>query len=198
MKKLQWIQVCIFMSVSLFTMSVFVSLHNVCLCLFLHLPLFFHLSLLSSLSSHMSLVSFSFFSYTSFSVSLFSSLQDTDSERIYLVSLPRRERERIEFPNKEWINSRRNKPQKRKTSSLLHNSEADGGRTWFGRNSLRSDKTKDHDIQEFLETLFSKCSILVQLGACPRERSANFTKLGHMQWFSTTHCWQLALRKRYV
>ena len=41
---------------------------------------------------------------------------------------PRRERERIEFSFQKWINSRRNEPQKRKTNSLLHNSEPDGGR----------------------------------------------------------------------
>ena len=95
----------------------------------------------------------------------------SDSERIYRVSPPRRERERIEFLNKKWINSRRNKPQKRKTSSLLHNSEPAGGRIWLGRNSLRSDKTKDRATREYLETP-SKYSILVQLGVCQRERSA--------------------------
>ena len=36
-------------------------------------------------------------------------------ERSHGVSLPRRERERIEFPNKKWINSRRNKPQEKKS-----------------------------------------------------------------------------------
>ena len=32
------------------------------------------------------------------------------TERIYRVHLPRRERECIEFQNRKWINSRRNKP----------------------------------------------------------------------------------------
>ena len=56
--------------------------------------------------------------------------QKTDPERIHRVSLPRPERKRIEFYDKKWINSRRNEPQKRKTSSLLHNSEPDGGWIW--------------------------------------------------------------------
>ena len=38
---------------------------------------------------------------------------------------------------------------------------------------MRSDETKDHAIQEYLETL-SKYSILVQFGACPRERELQF------------------------
>ena len=41
---------------------------------------------------------------------------------------------------------------------------------------MRSDKTKDHAIQEYLET-FSQYSILVQLGGCPGERSSNFAKI---------------------
>ena len=44
------------------------------------------------------------------------------------------------------------KPQKKKTSSLLHNCEPDGGRIWLGENPLRFDKTSDHAIQEYLET----------------------------------------------
>ena len=94
--------------------------------------------------------------------------QFTDSERIYRVSLPRREREWIEFYNLKWINSRKNKPQKRKTIGLLHNSELDGGCRW---NSVRSHETKDRAIQEYLETP-SKYCILVQFEARPRERSA--------------------------
>ena len=47
--------------------------------------------------------------------------QYTDSERIYRVPSPRREREWIEFYYEKWINSRRNKPQKKedKRSSSL-------------------------------------------------------------------------------
>ena len=43
----------------------------------------------------------------------------------------------------------------------------------LGQTLLRSDKTKDHAIQEYLETL-SKYNILVQFGAGPRERTAVF------------------------
>ena len=48
---------------------------------------------------------------------------------------------------RNWITSRKNKPQKRKTSGLHHNSEPDGGRTWLGEQSLGSDKTIDHAMQ---------------------------------------------------
>ena len=65
--------------------------------------------------------------------------QRTVAERIYRVPLPRREREWIEFYKKKWINSRRNKPQKRKTSGLQHCRESDGGRFGHGGNSSRSD-----------------------------------------------------------
>ena len=121
--------------------------------------------------------------------------QFPDSERIYRVPLPRREREWIEFYNKKWINSRRNKPQKRKTSSLLHYRESDGGRIWHGRHSMRSDRTNDRAIQEYLETI-SKYSILVQFEARPRERSAIFQTPSHAVVLYNTL--QLALRKRYV
>ena len=46
----------------------------------------------------------------------------------------------------------RKKPQERKTSSILHYSEPDGGRTWYGRNSMRSDESKDRATQDYLET----------------------------------------------
>ena len=60
--------------------------------------------------------------------------------------------------NKKWINSRKNKPQERKTSGLLHYSESDGRRFWHGRNSTRLDETKDRSIQEYLETPSKYCS----------------------------------------
>ena len=63
----------------------------------------------------------------------------------------------------------REKPQERKTSSILHHSEPDGGRTWHGWISMLSCETKDRAIQEYLETTL-KYSILVQFGACSRER----------------------------
>ena len=44
---------------------------------------------------------------------------------------------------KKWINSRRKKPQERKTCGVLHYSESDGWWTWYGGNSTRSDETKD-------------------------------------------------------
>ena len=46
------------------------------------------------------------------------------------MPLSRREREWVEFCDKKWIRSRRNKPQKRKTSGLLHGPH--GGRIWHG------------------------------------------------------------------
>ena len=64
----------------------------------------------------------------------------------------KKEREWIEFYKKKWIYSRRNKPQERKASGLLHYSEPDGRRIWHVRNSTRSDETKDCDIKENLET----------------------------------------------
>ena len=120
--------------------------------------------------------------------------QFTDSERIYRVSSPRREREWIEFYNEKWINSRKNKPQKRKTVGLLHNSELDGG---CRGNSVRSHETKDRAIQEYLETP-SKYCFLVQFEARPRERSAILPNAVTCSRSPQTHCLQLALRKRYV
>ena len=72
---------------------------------------------------------------------------------------------------KKWINSRRNKPQERKTSGLLHYSEDDGGRIWHWRNSMQSDEAKDRAIQDYLETS-SKYGILVHFEARPKEMSA--------------------------
>ena len=115
-----------------------------------------------------------------------------DSERIYRVPQPRREREWIEFNDEKLMNSRRKQPQKRKTSGLLLYSEPDGGSIWDGGNSTRSDESKDRVIQEYLETL-SKYSISVRFEARPRREICNFTKRGHMQSFSTTHCLQLEL-----
>ena len=95
----------------------------------------------------------------------------TDSERIYRVPPPRRERVWIEFHNRKWINSRRKKPEERKTSGVLHYSEPDGWWIWYGRNSTRSDETKDRAIQEYLKTV-SKYCILVQFEVRSRERLA--------------------------
>ena len=72
--------------------------------------------------------------------------------RIYRVHLPRREREWIEFDNKIWTDSRREKPQMRKTSRVLHCSESDGGWKQYGRHSTRYNKTKNRPIKEYLET----------------------------------------------
>ena len=69
------------------------------------------------------------------------------------------------------INSRRKKPQERKTSSILHNSEPDGRWKWYGRSATRLDETKDRSIQEYLETP-SKYGVLVQLEARSRGRLA--------------------------
>ena len=43
---------------------------------------------------------------------------------------------------------------KRKASGILHYSEPDGRRKWYGGNSMRSDETKDRAIQEYLKTPF--------------------------------------------
>ena len=56
----------------------------------------------------------------------------------------------------------RNKPQERKTSSLLHRSEPDGRRTGHSGNPVRSYDTKIQAIQEYLETPY-KYSILCNL-----------------------------------
>ena len=53
-------------------------------------------------------------------------------QKIYWVHLPRREREWIEFNKQKWMNSREKKPQKEKTSCVLHYSESDGGWKWYG------------------------------------------------------------------
>ena len=97
--------------------------------------------------------------------------QCTVTERIYRVHLPHREREWIEFYIKKCINSRRNKPQERKTSGLLHCSGPDRRRTWRGRNSIESCETKDRSVQEYLETPSKHC-VLVQFEARSRERLA--------------------------
>ena len=73
--------------------------------------------------------------------------------------------------SKTRINGMRNKPQERKTSSLLHQSEPDGRRTGHRRNTVRSYDTKIRAIQEYLETPY-KYSILVQFEARSRERLA--------------------------
>ena len=90
----------------------------------------------------------------------------------------------IEFLNDKWINSRKNKPQQRKTSGFLHHSESDGWWIWHGRNCTHSDKTSDHAEQEYFETP-SKYNTWVQCEARSRERLAIY---GHMQSFSSTHC----------
>ena len=88
--------------------------------------------------------------------------QCTVTERIYRVHLPRRERECIEFDDQKWVDSKRKKPQKRKTIRVLHYSESNGRWKWLGRNSTRLDETKDRAIQEYLETL-SKYNIWCNL-----------------------------------
>ncbi len=95
------------------------------------------------------------------------------------------------------LNSRRKKPQERKTSGILHCSESDGWWIWYGGNSTRSDGTKDRAIPEYLDTP-SKYSMLVQFEARSRGRLAILPERGNMQSFSTAHYLQLALRKRSV
>ena len=84
----------------------------------------------------------------------------------------------LNFYDKKWMNSRKNQPQKRKTSSLLHNSESDGGRIWLGRNPLRSDKTSDHATQEY----------------CSRQRFHNLFTKGPQICFC--NCWLIQKTKR--
>ena len=83
------------------------------------------------------------------------------TERIYRVHLPRREREWIEFNSRKWIDSREKKPQKRKTSCVLHNSERDGRWKLYGGNSMRLYIAKDCSMQKYLETS-SEYGVLVQ------------------------------------
>ena len=69
------------------------------------------------------------------------------------------------------------KPQKRKTSGLLHYSEPVGRRSQCRGNSMQLGWTKDRAIQEYLETP-SKYSILVQFEARSREKGLQFYKTG--------------------
>ena len=45
----------------------------------------------------------------------------------------------------------------RKSIGSLHYSESDGWWKWYGRNSMRSDETKDRAMQEYLETFSTYC-----------------------------------------
>ena len=79
--------------------------------------------------------------------------------------------------NQKWIDSRREKPQKRKTSCVHGN----------GKGEIRDlTKPRDRCTQEYLETP-SKYGTLVQFEARSRRKACNFTKHGHMQSISTTH-----------
>ena len=77
------------------------------------------------------------------------------------VHLPRREHEWVELQQRKWTGSRKKKPQERKTSSILHYSEPDRRRFWYGRNSTRLDETKDRAIQEYM-------------GSSPKREACNF------------------------
>ena len=115
--------------------------------------------------------------------------QWTVTERIYRVHLPRREREWIEFNNKKWIISRKeqaSREEDKRSSSL----QWIRWKTYVQWGKLHA--IKDRAIQEYLETP-STYHILVLFEV---RSTCNFTKHGHMQ--SSTHCLQLALRKRYV
>ena len=112
-----------------------------------------------------------------------------------LRSPPRREREWIEFFNKKWINSRRNKPQKRKTSGLLHYSESDVKMVWVKLHATWRNQGSPHT--RILWNDFKR-QYVGAIWSLPKRDFCNFTKRGHMQSFSTTHYLQLALRKRYV
>ena len=63
---------------------------------------------------------------------------------------------------KEWINSRRNKSQKRKTSCVHHDSESHGWWIWYGGNSTWSDDTKDRAIQEGRQAVWRKLHAIVK------------------------------------
>ena len=62
---------------------------------------------------------------------------------------------------------------------------------------MRLVESKPRAIEKYLETL-SGCSMLVQFEARSREMLANFIKQDQTQLFSTTHCLQSSLRKRYA
>ena len=95
--------------------------------------------------------------------------QCTFTERIYRVHLPRREREWIELHYKKCINSRRKKPQEKKTSGILHNPMEDV----HGMGEAPCDLTKPI-IAPYKNTWkrLSKNSMLVYVEARSRERLA--------------------------
>ena len=106
----------------------------------------------------------------------------------------------IHLKNKKWIYSRRHEPQKKKTSNVLHNNEQDGGRIWLEGNSLRSDKTKDHDTHEKLGNAF-KMQYCGAIWSLLKREVCNSARHGHMQAFSTTHAccfhWESSVYENY-
>ena len=123
--------------------------------------------------------------------------QYTDTDRIYQVPLPRREREWIEFYYKKWINSRRYKPEKEedKQSSSQQWTRWRTFIEWWELHAIW--RNQGSRRTRILGNAFK----ILYFGATwsPLTRKAcNFTKHGHIQSFSTTHYLQLALRKRYV
>ena len=64
------------------------------------------------------------------------------------------------------------------------------------RNSTRSDENKDRSIQEYLETP-SKYCILVQLGVCPRERSAILQNTAERHFYVATRAERIQNSKHW-
>ena len=62
---------------------------------------------------------------------------------------------------------------------------------------MRLDKAKDRSCGKILVNLF-KIRYIGAISSPLRREDCNFTKHGHMQSFSTTHCLQFALRKQYA
>ena len=63
---------------------------------------------------------------------------------------------------------------------------------------MRLEQSKNHSIQKYMETSSKYCILIGAIWSSLRREDCNFSKHGHMQSSSTTHCLQFALRKRYA
>ena len=84
------------------------------------------------------------------------------------------------------------------TSSLLHNSEPDGGRMWHWEKLHAISRNQGSRHTRILGNAFKIRICWRKFDVRSRERPCNFTRHSHMQSYSATHNLQLALRKRYV
>ena len=119
--------------------------------------------------------------------------QNTDSEKIYRVHLPRREREWIVFENMKWMSSRRKKASKEedKRSSSLQWTRWKTCMAWVKLHALRRNQGSLH-----ARILGNASEIMrsVAIWSSLKRKACNFTKHDHMQSFSTTHYLQLPLK----